>query len=146
MCSDVLSNVQRVAFSLAGKNRYVNVSYKLTCKKAGWSDVLDCASGLRELVDRVKSKDFQNRILRNFVYLGVKWANQAPTIIGIMIEIVQLLDNVLGLINIDMMELSRKIAEFVQGAMEWLSQCATKVSTRVNGPLQTEPVSGRSSG
>jgi len=141
MCSDVLSNVQRVAFSLAGKNRYVNVSYKLTCKKAGWSDVLDCAGGLKELVDRVKSKDFQNRILRNFVYLGVKWANQAPTIIGIMIEIVQLLDNVLGLINIDMMELSRKIAEFVQGSMEWLSQCATKVSTRAKGPLQTEPQS-----
>jgi hypothetical protein len=55
-----------------------------------------------------------------------------------MVEIVQLLDNVFGLIKIDMMELSRKIAEFTQTAVKYLAGCATKVSTRVKATLQTE--------
>lgn len=138
LCSDAFNSVKKTASALAGKNAYTNATYKLTCNQAGWSDLMALSSELKDLVDRVKSPDFQNRVLRNVVYVGVKWSSQTPTLINIMIEIVQLLDNVFGLIKIDMMELSRKIAEFTQTAIEYLVKCATKVSTRVKATIQTE--------
>lgn len=138
LCSGVFTNVKRTVAAIAGANKFSNVTYKLSCNKAGWSDVLALSAELKDLMDRIKSKDFQNKVLRNFVYVGVKWMSQAPTLIAVIVELVQLLDNVFGLIKVDMMEMSANLADFVRMSLEWLSQHAQKVSKRVRGAIQTE--------
>lgn len=138
LCSDAFTTVKRIASSMAGKSAHTNFAYKLCCNNAGLLDAAALVPELTALINRVKSKDFQNQVLRNFVYIGAKWLSQAPTIIAIIIEIVQLMDNVFGLIKVDMLELSAKMADFVSLALKELARHAQKVSTRVKGTLQTE--------
>lgn len=138
ICSSAFSNVKKTINAIVGRSPKANLAYKLSCNKAGIMDVVALCGDLSDLIARVKSKDFQNRVLRNFVYVGIKWTAQVPTIVSIIVEIVQLLDNVFGLIKVDMLDLCKKVAEFTDLAIAELMKSAKKVSKRISGTMQTE--------
>jgi len=128
--STLLLGANKAILGLTGDYPKTQGVYRFVTRQAGVWDTMELSHNLVELKRRITSEDFKNQMLRNLIYVGVKWVDQAPTITGIIIEILQLLDNVFGLIKIDMADLIKKFGEFVSQAYSYLlGKSATQVST-----------------
>lgn len=110
-------------------NPQVRLLTKAAAGKANLFDIGAAVMPLQAVLDKMKAPGFKDQLMRNFIYTGVKWTTQKPVLIGIITEIIQLMDNLFGLINIEVTVLVSWACDFIKTAYNYLSRAA-KVSTR----------------
>jgi hypothetical protein len=110
-------------------NPQVRLISKAIEGKANATDFLEAIVPIKALMDKLADKKFQDQLMRNIIYIGVKWTAQKPVLISVITEIIQIMDNVFGLINIEITALISWACDFVKMAYEYLSRAA-KVSKR----------------